>query len=128
MKTTVVNVRHNSRGYDIYIGRAGHGEDGYFGNPFPLEGETDRANCLKKFKAYFYERLANDREFKRRVLELKGKRLGCFCAPRLCHGHIIAEWVDAWDAVGRLRAPTADGKMSDEEIEAEVLAARKDRK
>jgi hypothetical protein len=29
------------------------------------------------------------------VLELKGKRLGCFCVPRkACHGFIIAEWLD----------------------------------
>jgi hypothetical protein len=48
----------------------GRGEDGYFGNPF---------------------RMGQDSEFKHRVLALKGKRLGCFCKPKACHGDVIAE-------------------------------------
>ena len=35
MDTTVVNLFKNK--YDVYIGRAGKGQDGYFGNPFPLK-------------------------------------------------------------------------------------------
>ena len=32
--TRVVNIRKEA--YDVYIGRAGKGQDGYFGNPFRL--------------------------------------------------------------------------------------------
>ena len=34
--TTVWHIRDRRPG-DVYIGRAGKSEDGYFGNPFPLE-------------------------------------------------------------------------------------------
>jgi hypothetical protein len=92
MRTTVVNIKYEP--YDIYIGRAGHGRDGYFGNPFPLTDEDERVLVLQRYEEHFYGRLETDPEFKRRVLELKGKRLGCFCKPRLCHGDIIAEYVN----------------------------------
>lgn len=92
--TKVVNMRNEP--YDVYIGRAGHGEDGYFGNPFPLTNEMERPHVLKQYKDYFLSRIVTDEEFRRRVLGLKGKTLGCFCKPnKACHGDIIAEWLDA---------------------------------
>jgi Domain of unknown function (DUF4326) len=38
--------------------------------------------------------LNKDPEFKRRILALKGKRLGCFCQPEACHGDVIADWLN----------------------------------
>lgn len=38
--TRVVNIRKES--CDVYIGRAGQGKDGYFGNPFRLEATMTR--------------------------------------------------------------------------------------
>ena len=96
-ETSVVNLRREA--FDVYIGRAGKGQDGYFGNPFTVREHG--ADALALFKTYFEERLATDEEFHRRVLELHGKRLGCFCKPGPCHGDVIAEWVDA--EVGRDR-------------------------
>lgn len=80
----------------VYIGRAGHGSDGFFGNPFRLTEESPRAReiCLMKYESWFENRIAVDPEFRARVLELKGKTLVCFCAPRLCHGDVIARWLD----------------------------------
>lgn len=97
--TRVVNLRTHP--YDVYIGRAGHGLDGYFGNPFPrLEGEA-KGSTLDKFRAYFLRRLEQDLEFLSRVRALRGRTLGCFCDEGdLCHGQIIARWIDA-DAHGR---------------------------
>lgn len=95
--TRVVNIRgRNAVHFDVYIGRAGHGYDGYFGNPFK-EGPDGRMACIKRFEDYFYMRLQTDDEFKRRVLALNGKRLGCFCKPRACHGDIIAAYLNALD-------------------------------
>lgn len=87
--TTVVNVRVDA--YDVYIGRAGHGFDGYFGNPFRVQS----GNALEKFRAYFNFRIESDPTFRRRVLDLRGKRLGCFCAPGPCHGDVLAEWIES---------------------------------
>jgi len=90
-KPYVVNLR--SSPYDIYIGRRGHGFDGYFGNPFILYPGMQPGDTIAKYKVYFYARLKTDAEFKRRVLELKGKVLGCFCKPRSCHGDVIIEYL-----------------------------------
>ena len=109
MKTTTL-VCIGFGPWDVYIGRrgkfmvlhggTGEGEDGYFGNPFPLKHESLRADVLAKFRTYFYERLGRDEEFKRRVLALKGKRLGCYCTPSPCHGDIIAEYLNNLEAEG----------------------------
>lgn len=90
-RTQVVNLRREP--FDVYIGRRGRGHDGYFGNPFRAPPLT-RAEAIRRFRTYFYERLDFDPEFRRRVLTLKGKRLGCFCAPMPCHGDVIAEWLE----------------------------------
>jgi hypothetical protein len=91
--TNVVNIR-NSR-YDVYIGRAGRGEDGYFGNPFRLRYNEPRGATIERYREYFYNRLKTDPEFKRRIHLLKGKTLGCFCKPNACHGDVIKEYLDS---------------------------------
>lgn len=73
---------------DVYIGRAGHGRDSYFGNPFPLGGES-RGSTLRKYEEYARNRIETDPEFRQRVKELYGKRLFCFCHPQSCHGDIL---------------------------------------
>lgn len=89
-ETRAVNLRREP--YDVYIGRAGKGQDGYFGNPYSVQQYGERA--LSLYASHFQRRLDNDHEFRRRVLELRGKRLGCFCKPRPCHGDVIATWVN----------------------------------
>ena len=90
--TRVVNIK--TCDYDVYIGRAGNGEDGYFGNPFRLRPGEPRGSTIAKYREYFYDRLESDSEFRTRILALKGKRLGCFCKPNSCHGDVIAEWLN----------------------------------
>ena len=96
MKTNVVNLKNEK--YDVYIGRAGRGQDGYFGNPFTLSAGQSRGASLDKYRSYFYERLKNDQEFRNSVNGLKGKTLGCFCKPHSCHGDIIAEYLNSLKA------------------------------
>ena len=100
METQVVNLRKEA--YDVYIGRAGHGQDGYFGNPHTMgmvycshcKGHHDRASAIEAFKKDFLRRVEIEPSFRKRVLELRGKRLGCFCKPLPCHGDVIKEWLD----------------------------------
>jgi hypothetical protein len=92
MQTVVVNI--NKDRFDVYIGRTGRGEDEYFGNPFRMGNGTSRDDSVQKFQKYFTDRIGKDSEFRRRVLELKGKRLGCFCKPKACHGDVIADWLN----------------------------------
>jgi hypothetical protein len=87
--TRVVNLRQEP--YDVYIGRPGNGESGYFGNPY---SSGTRSQNIEAFRRYFLDRVEKDPSFRQRVLELKGKRLGCFCHPAPCHGDVIAGWLE----------------------------------
>ena len=85
--TTIHNIfkeKFNSES-DVYCGRAGKGHDGYFGNPFWMGDESKRDEVCDKFEEHFQKRIKTDAEFKARVLELKDKRLFCFCSPKRCH-------------------------------------------
>jgi hypothetical protein len=90
--TRTVNIYIS--GYDVYIGRAGKGQDGYFGNPFRLRAAEQRGATIERYRKYFHNRMETDPEFKCRVHELKGKTLGCFCKPYPCHGDVIAEYLN----------------------------------
>ncbi|MEX2717500.1 MAG: DUF4326 domain-containing protein [Candidatus Sigynarchaeota archaeon] len=93
--TTVVNMKTSP--YDVAIDRSSP-----FGNPFPLRNERERGAVLQRYREYFYRRVERDAEFRERVRALRGKRLGCHCAPKPCHGMIIVEWLEA-DAKKRKR-------------------------
>ena len=68
--------------YDVYIGRAGKGQDGKWGNPF-FEG-TKEENIAK-----YEKHLLESPELMQALPELLNKRLGCFCKPKACHGDIL---------------------------------------
>jgi hypothetical protein len=98
--TKVVNI-HKKEEYDVYIGRAGKGQDGYYGNPIPL-GPAGRDACVAEYRTYFYNRIATDLEFKESIEGLRGKRLGCFCYPKCCHGMVIVEYLDGVSVADQL--------------------------
>jgi len=92
-KTKIVNCLREE--FDVYIGRAGKGHDGTFGNPFRRGPDDPPGSTLIKFEEYFLKRVEEDQEFREKVLALKGKRLGCFCPPkRACHGRTYVRWLD----------------------------------
>lgn len=80
--TTVVNLRHDK--YDVYIGRGS-----VWGNPYVI-GELSREQVLEKYR----EHLQKHPYLQARVVELRGKVLGCYCKPEACHGDILAELAD----------------------------------
>lgn len=86
--TLVVNARVTRP--DVMVDRTSE-----FGNPFMPTRREDRDAVIDRFKAYFLTRVATEPPFRRRVLALKGKTLGCWCRPLPCHGTVIAEWLDA---------------------------------
>jgi hypothetical protein len=85
--TRVVNRRIEA--WDVYIGRPG-----IFGNPFHINKNRTRADAINLYRRYFLERVAEDSRFRAEVLALRGKRLGCWCAPLPCHGDVIVEWLE----------------------------------
>jgi hypothetical protein len=103
-RRTIVVV---DRGPDaVYVGRAGQGEDGDFGNPYKVGERCPRCRLLHAtpystlgcFALYFKERIDHDSNFRTRVLALAGRKLWCpgRCLVRgsSCHASIIADWVN----------------------------------
>lgn len=66
--------------YDIYIGRPSK-----WGNKYVIGKDGSREEVIQKY--------ANDitPAFKNEIKkELKGKVLGCWCSPKVCHGDVLA--------------------------------------
>ena len=82
-QTTVVHCRRDR--YDIYIGRPGP-----WGNPFLIGRDGDRATCIAKYETW----LKQQPRLLSRIRSLRGKVLGCYCAPLPCHGHVLARLAD----------------------------------
>jgi hypothetical protein len=76
--TRVVHCKRSQ--YDAYIGRGSP-----WGNPFVIGKDGSREVVCAKYLKYLLE---NERLLAM-LPTLKGKRLGCYCAPKLCHGDII---------------------------------------
>ena len=58
------------------------------GNPFVEGQDGDRETVIELYKIWLNEQLDLMAKAKK---ELKGKVLGCWCAPKACHGHVLAE-------------------------------------
>ena len=84
-------VVHCKKGkYDVYIGRAvprNGMKASVWGNPFVLGRDGTREEIMVKYRAW----LLGNEELLTRLPELKGKVLGCWCAPLACHGDILSE-------------------------------------
>ena len=84
MNNYVVHCKKSK--YDVYIGRPSK-----WGNPIRLEREADRERVLVDYRKW----LMQQPDLLNSLHELKGKILGCWCAPRLCHGDVLAELANA---------------------------------
>jgi Domain of unknown function (DUF4326) len=86
--------------FDVYIGRAKWG-DAKWGNPFTWKAGTlaefvvPKDEVLTRYKAWVLSQPDLVECIKR---ELRGKRLGCWCAPNACHGDILAAIANDDDA------------------------------
>jgi len=66
---------------DVYIGPPSK-----WGNPFEIGRDGTRAEVIAR-----YDRWPRDQpELLADLDELAGKTLGCWCAPRACHGDVLA--------------------------------------
>ena len=92
-KTTVVNLKICKDKDVVRIDRKT-----IFGNPYMMRSEADRGFVIRKFRKYFYDRLDKDPVFRQRIAGLKGKKLGCWCKPKACHGDVIAEYLEKEDS------------------------------
>lgn len=94
---------HYDKSFDVYGGRPPGGGDpskvpvgqyGWLGNPFKVIGEN-RDEAIKRFKVYFWKRINSDDVYRKAILDLKDKKVACFCKPKPCHLDVIDEWFKA---------------------------------
>lgn len=89
----VVHVRNAQTNQSrVYIGRPS-----VFGNPFPLHDETERRAVVIQYRDWLREQKANQTKVWEAVVALADRvkqgenlELACYCAPKLCHGNVIA--------------------------------------
>jgi len=84
---------HRGQKYDVYVGRPRAGQStssAPWGNPFVLGQDGNREQVIAKYREW----LPQQAELMRRLPELKGKVLGCFCAPLPCHADVLAEFAN----------------------------------
>jgi hypothetical protein len=78
--TRVVHCKQEP--YDVYIGRGGP-----WGNPFVIGKDGDREEVIRKYREW----LGTQPDLMDALPSLKGKVLGCWCAPLPCHGDVLRE-------------------------------------
>lgn len=68
--------------YDTYIGRPGR-----WGNPFTIGTDGTREEVIEKYRRW----LPTQPHLMAQLPSLRGKVLGCWCAPAACHGDVLSE-------------------------------------
>ncbi len=68
--------------FGVYIGRPSP-----WGNPFTIGPDGTRREVIEKYREY----LLKNSELMAALPELRGKTLGCWCAPKPCHGDVLVE-------------------------------------
>ncbi len=86
--TQTTKVVHCKRApFDIYIGRPSK-----WGNPFVIGPDGNREQVIEKYRAYILDHPALLVAVQS---ALKGKVLGCWCAPQSYHGDLLAELAES---------------------------------
>jgi hypothetical protein len=81
-RTRVIHCKKST--YDVYVGRPSK-----WGNPFKIGPDGTRQEVIQKYRKWLVEKRPDLVNAAKR--ELKGKVLGCWCAPNPCHGDILVK-------------------------------------
>ena len=72
--------------HDVYIGRPSK-----WGNPFEIGKDGDRETVIRKYREW----VVTQPNLMAALPELRGKVLGCWCAPKACHGDVLVSLANA---------------------------------
>ena len=81
--TKVVHLKNEE--FDVLIDRTT-----IWGNPFVMGRHGSRAVVIDKYRKW----ILNQPNLLSQLNLLKGKRLGCWCAPEPCHGDVLVELIE----------------------------------
>lgn len=90
---------------NVYVGRAGvvfidnkryptHSSE--FCNIFKVGRDGDRMAVIKRYDRYIRARLKQEPRLLNKLNLLKGKNLGCWCAPEACHANVLLKLIDEY--------------------------------
>ena len=79
-------VHYKRERHHIYIGRPSK-----WGNPFVVGKHGQRGECIALYESWLRENAA----LFAALDELRGLVLGCWCAPRACHGDLLVRLANA---------------------------------
>jgi hypothetical protein len=85
-RTRVVNMKREE--FDVDITRSGP-----WGNPFPIGMAGNRTGSIEKYRAW----ITTQPDLLAQLPGLRGKRLGCVCKPKACHGDVLVELIEGPD-------------------------------
>lgn len=80
-----------------------------WGNPFETPADGDRATVIRNYDQHY---LPHKPSLLRKVTDLRGKALGCWCAPEPCHGNVLV----ALSECGGYEARDCDGLSVTESV------------
>jgi len=98
----MVAVNLKREACDVRIDRATR-----WGNPFVMGRHGDRDAVCELYRAWLWEQIRTEKIALGDLADLRGKRLGCHCAPQRCHGDTLsaaAEWAHHRLAQGEVHA------------------------
>ena len=93
MSTIVVNISFaTKRGepYDVFVGRPSR-----WGNRWKIGRDGSRDEVIEKYRQWITSSDPVAVRLRELLPTLRGKRLGCYCAPLPCHGAVLAELAEA---------------------------------
>jgi len=115
--TTVVNLKGHRDDPGcadvVYVGRAAR-RGGWqlaaspLANPFRPGPDGTRVEVVAKYRAYLLGRP----DLLALLPALRGRRLGCWCAPQPCHATVIAELADTAPAVSAVGSASPAGQKA----------------
>jgi hypothetical protein len=90
---------------NVYIGRKGivfvnnerfPKENSKFCNPFKVGKDGTLDEVVEKFEKYIQEKIKSGEIKKEELIELHGKKLGCWCKPNKCHGDVLLKIINSF--------------------------------
>jgi hypothetical protein len=81
----------------VYIGRTNKSKNlpaSIWANPFAISAKVPRDEALRRYRLY----VLTSPELVAALPELIGKTKICWCAPEACHGHVLDELLEAYQA------------------------------
>lgn len=89
--TTVVHLRTKSWSETPAAQRVRIDRTTEWGNPFRIDEGRTREEAIAAYREHLR---AHPALVERARRELRGKVLGCWCAPQACHGEVLADVAD----------------------------------